>query len=441
MTSTLFFSVRNRVNSMENVKMLKSKTNQKLFALISIALLLSLVIVMNSASALISQNQISWFWNSDTNSAALAAGDVNGDGQTELVTVGYYFDGIRWVSQMHVWNSTNLTVEKVVTWYWGNNTQAVCLALGNLTGNVGLEIVTGGAYFDGTRWVAQLHIWNGTSLAVENAITWYWGSNTQISSVAVGDVNGDGKAEIVTGGSYFDGTKYVALMHVWNATNLAVEAYQSYAWGNNTYINTVALGNITGGVGLDIVTGGAYLDGTRYVAQLHIWNGTTLAVEKYITWYWGSNTDIASVAIANVTGGSSLAIVTGGSFNDGVRDNAQLFVWNTATPALTVQNEMNWALPAGTIITSVAVGNYTGGANLDIITGGSFNDGVRSNAQLVDFNGGTLAVKSGSSWFVTSNTTVNSVTLANVGGLGNRVIACGAFNDLTRSNAQLSIWT
>ena len=55
-----------------------------------------------------------------------------------------------------------------------------------------LEIVTGGSFFDGTRWVAQLIVWNGLTLVAEKITTWYWTGDTQISSVAVGDADGDG---------------------------------------------------------------------------------------------------------------------------------------------------------------------------------------------------------------------------------------------------------
>jgi hypothetical protein len=58
-------------------------------------------------------------------------------------------------------------------------------------------------------------VWDGATLALENVTTWYWTGETDISSVAVGDVDADGSAEIVTGGGHSDGTRAVAQLTVW----------------------------------------------------------------------------------------------------------------------------------------------------------------------------------------------------------------------------------
>jgi hypothetical protein len=354
----------------------------RIFAVLSIVIMLSSVVMSGKATALISQNSTTWFWTSDTSARAVAVGDVNGDGQKEIVTGGYYSDGLRFNAQLFVWNAANLALESNTAWYWIGNTQITSIAIGDVDGDNQIEIVTGGAYFDGTRWIAQLIVWNGISLAAEKITTWYWIGDTQISSVAVA--------------------------------------------------------NVTGNVGLDIVTGGAYFDGTRWIAQLIDWNGVTLVAQKITTWYWTSNTYINSVAVANVTGGTSLDIITGGSFNDLTRDIAQLIVWNSTTMA--AQKITAWYWTSNTYINSVAVANVTGGTSLDIITGGSFNDGLRNYAQVIDWNSSTLAATSIATWFTTSNTQVYSVTTANFGLAGNRIVVAGACFDNFRENAQLTIW-
>ena len=210
----------------------------------------------------------------------------------------------------------------------------------------------------------------------------------QVSSVAVGDADGDGAQEIVTGGSFFDGTRDVAQLIVWNGATLVAEKTTAWFWTGNTYITTLAVANVTGGTSLNIVTGGSFFDGTRDVAQLIVWNGATLVAEKITAWYWTSNTYINSVAVANVTGGTSLNIVTGGSFFDGTRDVAQLIVWNGAT--LVAEKITAWYWTSTTTVNSITIGNFTGGSALDIITAGSYNDGLRNNAQVIIWNSSNL---------------------------------------------------
>ena len=47
--------------------------------------------------------------------------------------------------------------------------------------------------------------------------TLIWNSAARVYSVAVGEVNADSTNEVVTGGHYFDGWGYVAQLVVWHA--------------------------------------------------------------------------------------------------------------------------------------------------------------------------------------------------------------------------------
>ena len=175
---------------------------------------------------------------------------------------------------------------------------------------------------------AQLIEWNGASLAVDRLITWYWTYNTLIHSVALGDVDGDGKVEIVTGGTYSMGQS-VAQLCVWDGATLALENVKTWLWYWGAYIYSVALGDVDGDGKSEIVTGGSYYDQTimRNIAQLRVWDGATIALENDKAWYWTGNTDINSVALGNVDADSQVEIVTGGYYRDGTRNIAQLIVW------------------------------------------------------------------------------------------------------------------
>ena len=92
-------------------------------------------------------------------------------------------------------------------------------------------------------------------------------------------------------------------------------------------INSVAIGDVDGDGKVEMVTGGQFNDGTRGVAQLVFWNGVDLTLDDLKTWYWMGDTTIFSVAIGDVVGDSGVEIITGGCYNDGFRSVAQLVVW------------------------------------------------------------------------------------------------------------------
>ena len=413
------------------------KRSSSLTALLFITVLLSATFLAGITSAIVPQNIRVWYWGSDTDAASVTTADVDGDGGLEIVTGGYYNDGFRWNAQLAVWNGTTMALEKVQPWFWTSDTQVVSVVAGNVDGDSGVEIITGGSYFDGARWVAQLAVWNGSTLALENVRVWYWTSNTQIASVAFGDVDGDGGVEIVTGGSYNDGTRSVAQLAVWNGSTLAFENVKTWFWVSNTYINSVVVGNVDATPALEIVTGGAYFDGTRYNAQLAVWTGA-LVLKTVNAYYWTGNTDITSILAGDVDADGGVEIVTGGSYDDTTRYNAQLIVWNGST--IVAENVKTWYFTSTTYISSVASGDVNGDGFAEIVTGGKYFDGTRYNAQITIQPAATLIGNVGANWYWTSDTYVKSITISNLSGAGNRIVTSGAYFDLSRAVAQVTVW-
>ncbi|TRZ49006.1 MAG: hypothetical protein D4S01_09385, partial [Dehalococcoidia bacterium] len=395
-------------------------------------------VFVEEPSVLSPEHVTSWHWIDDTAVNSVVEADVDGDGTVEIVTAGYFDDGVRDVAQLVVWDGVTLAVENIRTCYWTGDTRINSVAVADVDDDTALEIITAGYYDDGARDVAQLVVWDGETLAVENIKTWYWTGDTRINSVAVADVDGDGAEEIVTGGYYTDDNK-IAQLVVWNGTSMAVENLVAWYWTADTQINSVAIGNVDMDSGVEIVTAGYFNDGTRDSAQLVAWDGGTLAFENVKTWYWTGDTRINSVAVGDVDGDGADEIVTGGYYTDGVK-MAQLVVWNGTSMA--VENLVAGYWTSETVINSVALGNVDMDAGVEIVTGGYFNDGVRDVAQLVVWDGSTLEVEPLTVWYWTGDTRINSVAIGNVDpDISEEILTAGYYDDSVNVNAQLVVWT
>jgi hypothetical protein len=409
----------------------------KTASLLFVITLLLVPALMTPANALLSQNSYSWYNTSDTTVTSVAVGDVNGDGINELVAAGYYFNGQTYVADVVVFNAATLAIENYREWILGQSTYIASVALGNLTNTLGLSVVVSGSYYNGATWVGLVVVLSGPTLTITGYKDWIWISDTNPASVSIGNLTGGSSLDIITAGSHYDGTRWVAMVVVFNGATLAIESYKEWVWGQHTEVYTVAVGNLTGGPNLDIVTAGDYFNGVNWIANVVVLNGPTLAITKYKDWIWAQDTIVNSVALGNLTGGTNLDIVTAGNYFSGTNWVGDVVILNGATMA--IQTYKDWLYGQNTFVNSVAVGNLTGSKALDVVTGGYFDDGVRTNGQIGSWNSSTLASNNINSWFTISNTTATSVAIGNTGA-GNRVVQGGVYWDTIRSVAQVNVW-
>jgi hypothetical protein len=268
-----------------------------------------------------------WYWTSDTVINSLALADVDEDGDIEVVTGGNYNDGTYDHAQIAVWDGETLAYERDVNWQWIGDTQINSIKVVDVDGDTDLEIVTGGFYNDGVRDVAQLTSWNGADLGFEDVAIWYWTDDTRINCIEVADVDEDSDLEVVTGGYFNDGVRDVAQITTWNGADLSYEDVTFYYWNGDTTINSIIVANVDGDSDLEVVTGGCYFDGVCDVAQMGIWSGADLSYEDVKTWCWIDDTHINSVIIGNIDADVYSEIVTGGYFFDSTRNCAQITMW------------------------------------------------------------------------------------------------------------------
>ena len=269
-------------------------------------------------------------------------------------------------------------------------------------------------------------------------MNWRLGQETIVNAVTVANVSGVTGLDIITGATIFDGVNHLGHLAVWSGTTLALERQTFWRLGTDTYVTSIVAANVSLSTTLDIITAGNIFDGTNNIGQFILWNAGTLAFERLINWRLGTDTYCNSIAVANVSLGKGMEVITAGEIFDGTAYTGQLIVWNGTT--LATERLVHWRTGLTNTATSVAIGSFSGGSTLDIITAGTYSDGVRKFAQVIDWNSATLVSTSAASWFTNADTSANSVAFANFPGLGNRIVESGQYWDNVRSVAQVTVW-
>lgn len=123
---------------------------------------------------------------------AVAIGDVNGDGKPDIVTGNFAGGSVNGSVSVLLGNGDG-TFPTLVTYDAGGPVYAVVLA--DLNGDGKLDIATANGSAGNVS--VLLGNGNGTFQAASN-LSVGEGTDTQVNGVAVGDLNGDGKLEIVT---------------------------------------------------------------------------------------------------------------------------------------------------------------------------------------------------------------------------------------------------
>jgi len=212
--------------------------------------------------------------------------DVDDDDVLEIITGGLTHGG----GMLNIWNwdGENLTLEKGHKWSTINRTRVLGVYASDVDGDGDTEIITAGVDFNGTVSFAQLRIWcwDGETLVLENSQEWCAAEEAIVNSVSANDVDGDSVIEIITSGFDHDLENSSGQLRIWNwnGEKLTLEKSQEWQMVEGTALNIVGhvMGNtiaaaartsdVDGDGFPEIVTGGFTYDGTRANAQLRVWS-------------------------------------------------------------------------------------------------------------------------------------------------------------------------
>jgi len=292
-----------------------------------------------------------------TGASSIFVSDLNKDGKPEILTVSRVLSGSSYSAQLCVWqwNGNHLALLNIIDWGSADGASANSVYAYDLNDDGNVEVITGG-YDNGlTNSSGQLRVWhwNGEDLTLEANLEWrmvegVYGAtisgdpmgNTLVENLKVDDVDGDGTAEIVTGGFAYDGENVTAQLRIWNyaGSNLVLEKSHAWVTEDITEIKAIALADVDGDNQVDIVTSGVTavyggfsdVDVPPEAAQLRVWSwdGKELVLKHGEDWQVGEGVVAWNVATGDVDKDGTVEIVTVGCMYVSALCDPDLRIWS-----------------------------------------------------------------------------------------------------------------
>jgi FG-GAP-like repeat len=302
-------------------------------------------------------------WDGGNGSTArnLEIADVDGDGVLDIVVLGRVGDKPRAAkARMAIFNLVKgeLIEKHQVEWLEGIYTHGYGLAIGDLDGDRRPEIATAGFQFDGKREMGFVRIWSDRKGALAMRAEALLGApdvvSMRVNDLAIGDVDGDKRADLVVagrrGGVVKGESKRLALDERRESGDLSVlrfaggklttRAHYDWTSGSSLRLRSVVLADLDGDGRAEIVVGGQYAaEGRAAMGLFRVTAGKLVLVSDASTAEQGATGEIKDLVVVG-RGGEAHIVATGA---EGGRSGRQGNVgsWHLAGGALVRDAEVS----------------------------------------------------------------------------------------------------
>jgi len=373
------------------------KMLSKGFVGLLIATMLLMMFLPNIAyaeSGLMLEKSHSWITGGYSYAMADAAGDIDGDNTTEIVTAGYFYNSSTTYNDGELniwsWNGTNLTEEHKEVfgpeYTISDDTRFYAVALGNVDNETDTEVVMAGyGNFFGIvkQGILLITSWNGTVMKRKTGEYWPLAMNeTTFFGLAISDVDKDNTTEIITVGyrntTTIFGTGFHGVITIWNVTDttLRLETSQEWMISGDTVWHAVSIDDVDNDGYQEILITGYFYDAVllHECAMLRIctWDGSTLIWEASHQWYTYLDTYAMDIASGDLDSDGNPEIVTIGHQKNAETFYAQLRIWSWDGNMLTLRLSVEGGIVglfAFTAGKAVAINDVDNDGKNEIITG------------------------------------------------------------------------
>jgi len=404
---------------------------------------------------------------------SIVVSDLNNDGQKEIVTGGgmyYVFDDgthSRGYAPIEIWNWNGTALNLSTNCSYPGGLSSLCA--GDLDGDQKPELITTGTSSNDSGSYSSLRVWNLDGLNLNLRASYDGILKGSVGLPTIGDVDGDGKPEIVAVGSSSSTSTSLAQIYVFKFSGTGIAQFANTGWSARA--SSVCTYDLNKDGAAEIVTAGYNGPLKNSQGQLCVWNleGTNLSLKSNTGWSMVNGS--YSLTIANNPMGNTIAsivkiqdidnngvpdIVTAGFTYNGSNALAQVRIWNWNNGNLNLLKSHEWSNLDITQPTSLALADVDRDGKTEIITSGatggyqSFGSGTgdktRSELDIWSWNGNDIVLKDTTQWFTAESALATDsawcVDVADINGDGAVEIATAGCAQVTNiCDPDVRIWS
>ncbi|MCK4414564.1 MAG: FG-GAP repeat protein [Candidatus Eisenbacteria sp.] len=353
------------------------------------------------------------------------AGDVNGDGYADIA-IGVPQWGTFNAGRVAVYQGSSEGLSPDATWTRSSTQDYAHLGwsvgtAGDVNGDGYSDVIVGASYYDnGQEDEGQAYVFHGCGGGLEASAAWAVESNQEFtlfgSSVGTaGDVNGDGYSDVIVGAPIYDGgqtSEGRAYVYHGSPGGLAVSA----AWAVESNQERAYFGSSVGTAGdvngdgyADVIVGASrYDNGQLDEGEAFVYQGSSAGLATNAAWTAEGDQEDGSFGSSVGTAGDvngdgySDVIVGASRYDNGQSDEGRAFVYHGSSAGLATsaiwtaesdQDDAAFGVSVGT------AGDVNGDGYSDVIVGASSYDLSHPNeGKAYVYHGSTEGLEADPAW-------------------------------------------
>ena len=308
-------------------------------------------------------------WGIAREALSVAVGDIDGDGRDEFA-VGR--DGAASQSvRVLLFDDANAGFGQIASLGngWGAGRSATAIAFGNVDGDAALEMAVGRDAPDGMRF--EIYDDRDANFAVLHTGGSSWGSDRRVTALAFGDVDGDGRDELVVGrsGGAVARPRWIVVDDA--AGGFAEMIAAGASWGAGRRVTALATGDVDGD-GFDEIAVGRDAGANFHWGVFDGADGNFALLQSGGDG-WGTTRETTALALGDLDGDGMDELVVGRNGGSGVR----VLTFDDAAAGFRMLEELasGWGVTRG--VRAIAVGDPDGDFVDEIAVGRNGGSGPR----------------------------------------------------------------